>query len=102
PVKKERNYSAQNDFGEYHRELDNLSVPVKWEEGKYVLVPYSPQKLVDQLNEYASAGGDHEHPVEGVVDLGEAGALFQKTKETLSAYGILISWDAVNRKYILK
>lgn len=59
------------------------------------------QNWIDGLNEAVQAGGDPEHPIEGVTSKGEATAMFTEFKRRLEAKGYELKWKE-DRYYLIK
>lgn len=57
------------------------------------------KQLLDGLNRAVLAGGDPEHPIDGVVSKGESNAKFEEFKRRIETAGYRIKW--CDTKYIL-
>lgn len=55
--------------------------------------------LIKELNYWAEAGGDVNHPIEGVKSTGESISGFEKTMEKLKKNNSKVKW--IDGKYIL-
>jgi hypothetical protein len=65
---------------------------IKTNEMKELKVDEETKNLIDGLNEAVKAGGDPDHPVEGLISKGEATAMFAEFKKRLNEGGYQIKW----------
>ncbi|NVK64910.1 MAG: hypothetical protein HWE22_10005 [Flavobacteriales bacterium] len=58
------------------------------------------QNLLDGVNDAVNAGGDPNHPIEGLVSKGESNAMFSEFKKRLEEKGYHIEWDQDKYKLV--